>query len=716
VFTVSSNGTQDGVAWAVRADQFNSNGPAVLYAFDANDVSAPIYQSDTNKRDTAGKANKFSVPVVTNGKVYIACHGEVDVFGLLNGEPTAAAPVIAPNGGSFSASQTVTITSSTPSADIFYTLNGTTPTPASTQYNGAITISSDTTVKAIASAAGYVQSGVTTATFTFTNQAPAVTFAPPAGTYVSAQTVSLHDTDASAKIYYTLDGSTPSASSTLYTAPIGVKVSKTIKAIAIDPALKNSNVATAPYVIQNGGTSINFSQGFSSTAGLTLNGSAVATNDTRLQLTSGEINQAGSVFWNAPINVQAFSTTFQFQLSNTDGGNGITFTVQNVGPTALGGDSAGLGYQDIKKSIAVKFNFYNYQNEGSDSTGLYTDGEAPVLPTVDISPSGVQVGGGDAIQATITYDGTTLFLNLVDHVTNDSFNWSAPIDIPATVGANAAYVGFTGGTGGLTSSQKILTWVYTTQAVAPAFSPAAGTFNAAQNVKLSSKTADAAIYYTTDGSAPTAASTAYSAAINVSASETIKAIAISPTMGSSQIADAAYVIQGGGGGNPLFSLAGSGISISGAGAGTSTITVTPAGGFTGTVKLACALTHSPANATNVPTCAVTQPPAITGNQAATAMLTVTTAQGTAALDSHPLRGIGGVTALAGFLLFWLPRRKRTWQVLLGMLLFAAIVAGASGCSSTAPQLKGTTPGNYAFTVTGTSGSLTASTAVNVTVQ
>ena len=167
--SISSNGTQDGIAWAVRADQFNTNGPAVLYAFNATDLSDVYYESDTNAtRDSAGPANRFSVPVITNGKVYVAAHGEVDVYGLLNAATSAAAPVINPNGGTFSASQSVQISSSTPSSSIFYTVDGSTPTPTSTQYTAPITISTNTTIKAIASAPGYSPSSVASATFTFT--------------------------------------------------------------------------------------------------------------------------------------------------------------------------------------------------------------------------------------------------------------------------------------------------------------------------------------------------------------------------------------------------------------------------------------------------------------------------------------------------------------------------------------------------------------------
>jgi hypothetical protein len=166
-FSISSNGTQDGIAWAVRSDQVKTNGPNVLYAWDANDLTNTIYESDTNPtRDAGGIANRFTIPVVTNGKVYVSANKQVAVYGLLNGELTAAAPLISPDGGTFSSSQTVTLSSTTASAEIHYTLTGATPTSSSTLYNSPINIAKNTTVKAIASATGYLQSQVSSATFT----------------------------------------------------------------------------------------------------------------------------------------------------------------------------------------------------------------------------------------------------------------------------------------------------------------------------------------------------------------------------------------------------------------------------------------------------------------------------------------------------------------------------------------------------------------------
>ena len=623
-FSVSSNGTEDGIAWAVRSDQYVTYGEAVLYAWPANDLTTPLYESDTNAaRDSVGTATKFSIPVVTNGKVYVVAQNEVDVYGLFNGEPNAVAPVITPNGGIFAVTQSVTLSTTTASAQIYYTLDGSTPTPASTHYTSPISISTDTTVKAIASAAGYIQSATSSAVFNFSGQTPLISFSPAPGTYLNAKQVNISDPDASAKIYYTTDGSAPSATSTLYAGPINVAVSETINAIAIDPTLTNSDIGTAAYVIQTGGTSINFGNGFSSTEGLTLNGSSLATSDSRMQLTDGGLNEAGSVFWNAPINIRAFTTKFTFQLALAQA-NGFTFTIQNVGPAALGGDSAGLGYQGIVNSVAIKFNFYNYESEGNDSTGIYTEGEPPVLPTVDISPSGIELNSDDAIAATVTYDGTTLTLNLLDGVTGDAFNTSQAIDIPLTVGANTAYVGFTGGSGGLSASQKLLNWTYSAQSAPPTFAPAAGTYSAAQSVALSSGTADTAIYYTTNGTPPTAASTLYSGPIVVSASETIEAIAISPTQGSSIDETAAYVIQGSGS-TSAFSLSATPTTpINPGSQTTSTVTITPNGGFTGSVALTCAVAPNTSGMVGVPNCTATTPVAISGTEAATGMLTINT--------------------------------------------------------------------------------------------
>ncbi len=78
---------------------------------------------------------------------------------------TVAAPSFSPAGGTYSVAQTVTITTTTSGATIYYTTDGTTPTSSSTRYTAAITVSTTTTIKAIAVKDG-VSSAVATATFT----------------------------------------------------------------------------------------------------------------------------------------------------------------------------------------------------------------------------------------------------------------------------------------------------------------------------------------------------------------------------------------------------------------------------------------------------------------------------------------------------------------------------------------------------------------------
>lgn len=75
-----------------------------------------------------------------------------------------------------------------------------------------------------------------------------ITFSPAGGTYTTAQTVTISCSTSGATIYYTIDGSTPSASSTMYNGAITISETTTLKAIAIKDGT-SSNVATATYTI-----------------------------------------------------------------------------------------------------------------------------------------------------------------------------------------------------------------------------------------------------------------------------------------------------------------------------------------------------------------------------------------------------------------------------------------------------------------------------------
>jgi N-acetylneuraminic acid mutarotase len=161
-----------------------------------------------------------------------------------------ATPTLSPASGTFTTAQMVTISDSTPGAVIYYTTDGSVPAPSSTKYVGPITVSSTQTIQTIATAANYVSSAVASAMYTIQLTAATPAFSPAAGTYTTAQTVTISDATPGALIYYTIDGTNPTLSSAKYTGPITVSSTQTIHAIAAASSYSNSAVASATYTIQ----------------------------------------------------------------------------------------------------------------------------------------------------------------------------------------------------------------------------------------------------------------------------------------------------------------------------------------------------------------------------------------------------------------------------------------------------------------------------------
>ena len=165
--------------------------------------------------------------------------------------PTASTPAFSPSPGTYSTTQTVTISDGTAGATIYYTTDGSTPTTASVLNGTApinITVSSTTTLNALAVAYNYLNSTVASAVYTL--QATTPVFSPVAGTYSTTQTVTISDSTAGNTIYYTTDGSTPTTGSATYSAAITVSSTETLKAIAAAGTLANSTVGSAVYTLQ----------------------------------------------------------------------------------------------------------------------------------------------------------------------------------------------------------------------------------------------------------------------------------------------------------------------------------------------------------------------------------------------------------------------------------------------------------------------------------
>lgn len=235
------------------------------------------------------------------------------LIGCGNSSKTAAAPTFSPAAGTFTSAQSVTISDSTTGTAIYYSTDGTTPTTSSTKYSAAIKVSSTETIQAIAVAPGYKDSAIASATYTINvsvPQAATPTFSPAAGSYSAAQSVTISDSTTGATIYFTTDGSTPTASSSQYTEPIAVSGTETIQAIAVASGYTNSAAASATYTISTPSAAV---PTFAPVAGTYTSAQSVTISDstpgvTIYFTTDGTNPTTSSTQYSAPITVSATET------------------------------------------------------------------------------------------------------------------------------------------------------------------------------------------------------------------------------------------------------------------------------------------------------------------------------------------------------------------------------------------------------------------------
>jgi trimeric autotransporter adhesin len=199
--------------------------------------TAPIVVSATETLKAIAIATGFSLSIVASASYTIT--------------PPAATPTFSPAAGTYTAAQTVKIADATPGAAVYYTIDGTTPTTSSPKYTAPIVVSTTETLKAVAIATGFSLSDVSSAAYTIAPAAAAPTFSPVGGSYLASQTVTIVDTTVGATIYYTVDGTTPTTSSTKYTAPFKVTTTETVNAVAVAPDFAPSLVGSVSYAISS---------------------------------------------------------------------------------------------------------------------------------------------------------------------------------------------------------------------------------------------------------------------------------------------------------------------------------------------------------------------------------------------------------------------------------------------------------------------------------
>jgi len=160
-----------------------------------------------------------------------------------------AAPVIEPSGGTVYVQQPISISCSTPDARIYYTLDGSIPTLLSSFYLNPIRLNGAATIKARAFKSGFTDSPVTQADFVVEAQPVVATpvFQPNGGTFTDSISVTITCATPGAEIRYTINAGYPSATSPLYTQPLVITNSGTIRVRAFKTNYITSEPAFASF-------------------------------------------------------------------------------------------------------------------------------------------------------------------------------------------------------------------------------------------------------------------------------------------------------------------------------------------------------------------------------------------------------------------------------------------------------------------------------------
>jgi hypothetical protein len=308
-------------------------------------------------------------------------------------------------------------------------------------------------------------------------------FSPSAGAYSTPQPVTISDSTPNASIYYTINGTTPTTSSTVYSGPIVVSSSETLEAMAAAGGYSPSSVASADYTITP--------QSGQSTTVYTYKGNNYVT--------------CGGTY----------CTGGPFALT-------VTFTTAMTGSALVN-----LPLTDITSTVT------SYKL--TDGSGLVDTNSASYYHSFQIATD----ASGNIISWLIETCGATCNIQMQTNW-NTYYSFHPGADFSETTANFAGNFGFVSGNPG-TWTQT--TGQPTQTASTPTFSPAAGTYTSAQSVTIADATSVATIYYTTDGSIPTTSSLAYSTPITVSSTQTIKAIAAASGYLNSAVAVAQHTIN-----------------------------------------------------------------------------------------------------------------------------------------------------------------------------
>jgi Chitobiase/beta-hexosaminidase C-terminal domain len=573
--------------------------PGTTVAISTTTPNATIYYT-TNGADPTSSSTQYTAPIAITAAVTIKALAIAS--GLANSAvasaayttvtPTAATPTFSPAGGAVAAGSTVAISTTTAGATIYYTTDGTDPgptAPSSSMYTAPIPITAAVTIKAVATAPGFENSPVGSAAYTLTVVPTAVTptFSPAAGAVLSGTTVTISTTTAGATIRYTTDGTDPGPSSTAYTTPIPVTAAVTIKAIASASGFADSAVGSAAYTLLLPAATPTFSPA----PGAVLSGTMVTistttANATIRYTTDGTDPGPTSTQYTAPIAITAAATIKAIASAagfsdSAVGSAAYTILAPVATPTFSPGAGAVLSGTTVTISTTTAGATIRYTTDGTDpgpTSTAYTT-PIPVTAAVTIKAVATATGFADSAVGSATYTilapaatptfsplagpvvaGTAVTIstttaNAMIFYTTDGTQpatsaggstqlYSAPVSITTATTINAIAVAANFAPSAVGSAAYTI--MVLTPAETPTFSPAAGVVDSGTTVTISSATAGATIYYTTDGTQPGTSAggstLVYTAPIAITAATTINAIAVASGFAASAVASGVYTL------------------------------------------------------------------------------------------------------------------------------------------------------------------------------
>lgn len=414
-------------------------------------------------------------------------------------------------------------------------------------------------------------------------------FAPTGGIYSSAQTVHIADSFSGASIYYTTNGDNPDSSSTIYTGPIKVSASETVKAIAYGAGDTPSTVISAAYKFESPAAAPSFSPPrgtYDSAQHVILSDSTpkcvfhYTTDNSSPASSSTAYNKPIAVGQNETIKAiciapgylpgpvgaatytlhlppaakpvftpagGTFATTKIVHLSSATSHAVIFYTTEHTTPFQYWTQytSAGIKVLQSETIWAVTTGF-GYSKSPQASATFTLNLPAAAAPVFNPAAGTYDWSKKFVVQLTSATPGATIYYALGKQMPDPQKGlYGYPREgllFPAgttTVNAVAVAPGF--------SESPVVSATYdlvVAKVVPPTFNPKPGTYKSGLKVTASDADPAALILYTTDGSTPTGASPLFpSGGIVLTKTETIKAIGWAYGQPLSAVSSATYTIQ-----------------------------------------------------------------------------------------------------------------------------------------------------------------------------